>query len=219
MELLALLGVALFLIIVGAVMYMIFGNGDIETVSMMIIGVVITCAIGLGVFMTIATIFPNTNNTEIDNSAPRGLFSALSLIEVANITICNNYDTGTPEPCTGPGIQSTNSIVVYWQTPNSVGCCATYGCLYPAFEAACLNPFRLYNLYIDDKQIDMDALMDNYEYICSYATPWNWHTFTNISEGEHTIMVEQKNCVDIVARAEITFTINYEDGRYVVREI
>lgn len=220
MELLALLGVALFLIIVSAVMFMIFGGGDIGTVTMMIIGVVITCAIGLGVFMTIATIFPQTNNGgTIDNSAPRGLFSARSFIEVTNITICSNFTAQTPEPCSGPGIQSVNDIVLYWQTPNSVGCCATYGCLYPAFEEACLKPFRLYNLYLDDIKEDMDAQMADYVYTCSYAMPWNWHTFYNISEGQHTLRVEQKNCVDIVATAEITFTITFEDGRYVVREI
>ena len=217
MELLALLGIALFLILASAVIYQIFGNGNIGTTTTMIMGVVIVSALGLAIFISIETILPNQDT---EKGISIGIFSARSFIEITNITICDNY-TKTPEPCSGPGIQSTNNIILYWQTPNSIGCCATYGCLYPAFEEACLKPFTLYNLYLDDTKEDMDTQIQkgDYEYTCSYATPWNWHTFNNVTEGQHTIKVEQKNCKDIVARAEITFTIKYEKGRYEVREI
>ena len=208
MEILAIIGVALFIIIVGAVMYVIFGDGDIGTASMMLMGVVMVSAIGLALFMGLAAILPNTETIDIDNSAPRGLFSGRSFIEVTNITICSSGIEQTSEPCPEPQLQYDTNIVVYWKVPNSIGCCATYGCLYPAFEAACLNPFRLYNIYLDDIMEDMDAQMGNYEYTCSYAIPWNWHTFNNVPVGRHTIRIEQKNCVDIVATAEITFTIN-----------
>lgn len=220
MELLLIFGLALFLIIVSAVMFLIFGHGDVGTAAMMVMAVVIISAAGLGVFMTIASIFPSfgIGSTDTDNMDVPMLRSMRSPIEIVNITICSNPDTLQPEPCSGPDLQPTNDVVLYWQVPNGVGCCATYHCLYPVFEEACLKPFRLYDLYLDGVQyVDWDNFnLSRYTYTCGFATPWNYWTFNNLSLGQHTITVDQKDCTNVVATKYIVFNLIWVDEGYYV---
>jgi len=86
---------------------------------------------------------------------------------------------------------------LYWEVDNGVGCCHTYSCDYILFYESCLYPdFRLYEVYLDGIQYLPN--MSNYNYTCSNQTVWNNISYVNLSTGNHTFNIQQKECSDNV---------------------
>lgn len=219
MELLVVLGTAIFLILLGALMYLIFGGGNIGAVALMVCAVIMVSATGLATFMGIQSILPRgllIDSGMVDAPLSRMAVALPSMNQIANITICS--DGISPTPCSGPDIQPTNNVIVYWQVLDGVGCCATYNCSYTAFERACIKPFMLYDISLDEVYIDWAVYnFSDYNYTCvADIVPWNWITFYNVSLGRHTIVVEQKDCYSVVSTAMITFSMILLDGIYYV---
>jgi len=215
-QLIIIFSVALFIILLSGIMYLIFGEGDIGSGSLMVMSMVIVCAGGFGVFASLTSFIPspvfgNEPTPSIEN-APLVLF-----MSIENASFCSGVIG--PDPCT-PTVQENRNVIVYWQTINGVGCCATFGCDYDAFAEACITPeFKLYDLYLDGIQVDFSMYnMYQYNYVCSEVVPWNYWEFTNVELGNHTIRIMQKDCESIVSVEDINFSLTeYSNESYIVR--
>lgn len=216
MALIVLFGVALFIILVGSVLYLIFGDGDLGSEAIVVMSILIVCAGGFGVFMAVSSIMPspvfgNEPTPSIEN-APVVLF-----MSIINTSFCSG-EVG-PNPCM-PSVQVNRDVILYWQTLNGVGCCATFGCDYDAFAEACIIPeFKLYDLYLDDVKVDFSEYNLYYNYVCSYVTPWNYWNFSNVPLGNHSVRIEQKDCVSIVSVTDINFTLTELDNESYIIEV
>jgi hypothetical protein len=211
MQLIVIFSVALFIILVSGIMYLIFGEGDIGSGALMVMSMVIVCAGGFGVFAALTSFIPspvfgNEPTPSIEN-APVVLF-----MSIENTSFCSG--SIGPDPCES-STQTNRDVVLYWQTLNGVGCCATYGCDYEAFAEACIIPeFKLYNLYLDGVPVDFTEYnMYQYDYVCSDVVPWNYWTFSNVELGMHTIRIEQKDCEQIVSVNDIDFNYFYKQKK------
>ena len=108
---------------------------------------------------------------------------------------------------TAMDITSENqSVTVYWEVQNGFGCCNTFHCNMETFTLMCLQPFTLYDIYLDDVKYDWSA-STGYNYTCSNNTPWNYFSYNNLPLGEHTIKIEQKNCLTVVDTEIINFNL------------
>ena len=130
-----------------------------------------------------------------------------AIIKIMNTKICHSdKDCTTSNPWPGP------NFAIYWTIENGQGCCNTFYCNYETFKSFCLEPFTLYDVYYDDIKQTID--LTNYTYTCSTNTPWAYMNFFNINPGEHTIRIEQKDCINIVDTATINFNLEEDNGTY-----
>lgn len=184
-------------------MYLLFGGGDIGSGALMVMSMLIVCAGGFGVFAAISSIMPSPVFGNEPTQSIQDIEAGV-MMSITNTSFCN----GDPEFCQ-LGIQHNKNVVLYWQTLNGVGCCATYNCDYEAFAEACITPeFKLYNLYLDGIKVDFSEYnMYQYDYVCSQVVPWNYWTFTNVELGSHTVRIEQKDCEQIVSVTNIDFNL------------
>lgn len=94
---------------------------------------------------------------------------------------------------------------LYWEVMNGVGCCNTYDCDLQRFKEACINDFKLYDLYLDGVKIEVDK--STYEYECKNVMPYNYFEF-NLNQGTHNLTIHQKECSDnIIDKETIIFEI------------
>jgi len=196
-SLLIMLSVVLFFILLSAMAYMIVQFGDVSTIALVVMATIMIVAVGAIIFMSMTTIFSNYTSL---------LPQTQTTIQILNVSLCDNIDM----PCTYSAFPEDNNVTIYWTVDNGVGCCATYNCDYTLFTQACLEPFTLYDIYLDNNKNDWSTFnMTQYDYNCSYVIPWNYFYFTNVTLGLHTINIEQKDCTTrILATANITFNLS-----------
>lgn len=88
--------------------------------------------------------------------------------------------------------QTGNEAEIYWEVQNGIGCCNTYQCNNTKFTEACIEPFILFDIYLDQQLIPVTG----FRYTCAPVTPYNFFTFNNLARGTHIITVNQKECTD-----------------------
>lgn len=99
---------------------------------------------------------------------------------------------------------TNNQVEIYWEVPDGIGCCNTYNCNAELFETNCIEPFTLFDIYLDNQKIEME----NYDYKCEYKTPYNFVNINNIQTGTHTITINQRECTtNIVDTETIIFEV------------
>jgi hypothetical protein len=199
------LGVALFLILVAATLYLIFMFGDTSTVFI-IIGLVGVVACGIAAAIAVS-VYTTNLMPEIRTK-----------INILNLSLCDNQSM----PCHYSAFPYDNNITIFWQVDNGIGCCATYNCNYTAFSQTCLIPtFKLYDIYLDDVKHTWEGFnVSEYDYNCSNNIPWNYFYYYNVSLGEHEIKIEQKDCTNVIlATANIKFILSQVEDIYVLELI
>ncbi len=103
-------------------------------------------------------------------------------------------------------INSTHAnITLYWEIYNGVGCCATYGCDYKAYESACLNPLRLYDLRLDGEVVDDTGI--DFDYECENVTPWHSRSIDYVTKGLHEIKIDTKDCINTILETTKVITV------------
>jgi hypothetical protein len=133
--------------------------------------------------------------------------------EIMSLKLCKNEPTQDGDCDTGYRTDNSD-IYAFWQVKDGVGCCSTFNCNYDLFYAYCLKDFKLYDIYFDDvKQIvDID-----YNYTCVPKIPYNYWFFENMTEGQHTIRIDQKECKDeVVVSASIEIEVTKFENDYVI---
>ncbi len=95
-------------------------------------------------------------------------------------------------------IQDDKFINFSWEVKNGIGCCKTYDCDYDKFYDACLDPFRLFEVYINGNILTLN----NFTYQCSNETVWNYITvnidYYNLTKGKNNLKIDYKDCSDDV---------------------
>ncbi len=128
--------------------------------------------------------------------------------------LCND-EPGELGDCDTGSVSEDNTVYAYWEVVNGVGCCASFNCDYSAFKKACLDDFKLYNIFIDGRQKNHDP--DEYTYVCENRLPWNYERFRDVKEGKHTITVQNLNCSDqIVDEINIDFELTKIENDWVI---
>lgn len=121
----------------------------------------------------------------------------------------SDSDCDSPSP-------HTNNVVLHWEVNNGVGCCNTYNCNYDLFEQNCLEPFTLYTVVMDEEIIPMN--LETYDYTCSQTTPYNYFSINNVSVGVHEILLQQKDCNEIVDEKIMILELQNIDDTYILSQ-
>jgi len=196
----ALLGIFLLVVIIWGLINL-STTGDLLTILVTALSGVIVLFLAYTLIYNIA----NTSNEIIVTDA-----------HIINLRICGNNSL----PCITEGL-TQNDISLYWEVQGGVGCCNTFNCNYQAFTAFCGSPFDEYNLYT----IALDGVVTpwgNYvqwDYECSYNTPWNYFNYENITLGIHNITILQKDCRIVVDILTIYFNLSGGNGTYAIQQI
>jgi hypothetical protein len=151
----------------------------------------------------------NSSNltTRVSDVGGRGarieVYSNIINMPITNVSICMYEEN----PCRNNYIDENTGFYVYWNVENGVGCCNTFHCNYVVFSFYCLEPdFKLYNAIYDGVPLNVTGY--GYEYSCSHDVPWNRLKINNVSEGTHTLVIEQKDCVKVVDTETIRFNLD-----------
>jgi hypothetical protein len=172
---------------------------------------------------SVGSVVVASSGNVVSSSLSSGGVSSLPLPVVSspvaridNLLVCGNV----PPNCYTDGLSSSN-VVVYWEVVGGVGCCHSFGCDYDAFIAFCGTPFvdfRLYDVVFDGVLVDWwrNSNDFDYVYVCSNGTVYNYHVFSGVSVGVHSIAIVQKDCVDVVDIRTINFTLTESDGKYYI---
>ena len=133
-------------------------------------------------------------------------------IAIKNFHVCKD-EAHSLETCDySSELHDDNNIFLYWEVQNGVGCCSSFGCELAAFSSACLNPMRLFDVYVDNVLLPWDD--SPYDYTCDSRTPWNFYEINDLSMGVHNIEVKQKDCIAVVSEAMLKVTLSQE-GPYI----
>lgn len=171
---------------------------------------------GIVIFLAIAIIIGVANLYSATNSEPPEVMMGMSSMNQAymtNIRTCMGDDENI---CLTT--LDTPTVYVYWEVENGIGCCNTFNCDYQAFINFCGTPFTEYKLY----DIGLDGILypwgneDTWDYTCSNSTPWNYYYFYDVSVGNHTITIYQKDCQNLVETRNINFEIIREGDVYAI---
>lgn len=131
---------------------------------------------------------------------------------IMNFHVCKD-EAHSLETCDfSSELHDDNTIFLYWEVQNGVGCCSTFGCDEAAFRSACLDPVRLFDVYVDNVLLPWDN--SPYDYTCDARTPWNFYEIDGLSIGEHDIEIKQKDCIAVISEATLKITLSRE-GPYV----
>lgn len=141
------------------------------------------------------------------------------VVSVENVLVCGgDYSSSS---CQFADLPDSN-IYVYWEVDNGVGCCHSFGCDYDLFKAFCGTPyagFKLYDIALDGKFFDWSSVtLDNYDYnyTCSPSLVWNYFSYNDVSVGEHTVTIRQKDCREVVDEVNVSFMLLELDGLFYV---
>lgn len=206
MEFILLFSAALFIILVGVVLFLLFDGGS----PLIVMSVVIICAIGFGIFMMLATIInPLMNEGEsVDVPVQQMNVNTPLISKIINLRVCADDNALCNTTL------STPSIYIYWQVENGIGCCNSFGCNYKLFQNFCgtpfMQPFRLYDIYLDNIIFNWSSVtVDTYDwnYTCDNIIPWNYFWYNDLSVGYHEVKIVQKDCVNIIDTQTINFSL------------
>lgn len=204
----AILGLFLLILITMGLIEL-FKGGDIWALGLTAVTGAILLILAYIIIYNVASIYYggyNESNTTESRIIPNAFIN--------NTQLC--MDPATAPCLTNNSISTTNSIEIYWEVPNGIGCCNDFGCDFNAFKSFCGTPFttfKLYNVLIDDTQYDFNS-MSSWNYTCAYGTPWN-HIYQNFTVGYHNITIIQKDCQNVIDTKVIEFTlIDVGDGMY-----
>lgn len=104
-----------------------------------------------------------------------------------------------------------DTLYIYWDVIDGVGCCDMEGCIYSEFEEQCITPFRLYNVYLDNVYLGApNTYPREFEYLwqnCTILSPWNEYTINVPPIGMHELRIVQADCIQIVDIQIINFEI------------
>jgi hypothetical protein len=211
---LALLTIFLLIIIGWGIVNLISG-GDLISLAVTAVSGAILIIVAYIVIFNVANIGVS------EDTPPEIVYNNMRLMSqspayIDNIQLCYNNSM----PCNK--VFPTNDIYIYWEIPNGIGCCNTFGCNREVYESFCGTPytlpFRLYSIFFDGVEFDWSNI-GSYDYVCSTNTPWQYFSYNNISMGVHNITIIQRDCVIDIDTKTITFNISQDVDGYIVRVI
>ena len=159
----------------------------------------------------------NENSVELSNevevidkpSHRGGGGSSGPTVDIINLKVCPYIKD--ERWCADTLTSDSDSVCIYWEVENGVGCCNTFNCNYREFANACLSDdLKLYEMRIDGEVFKPG--LDNYTYHCQATTPWNWHCFDNNELGPHEITIIHKDCSNVVAVSTVQINITSNDN-------
>ena len=170
--------------------------------------------VGLGVAIFVFAMMPKfgvTLGSNVTDLTPYNqALNVAGSAEIVNLQVCGYTDV-----LCSPA-SPTNDIIIYWQILDGIGCCNTFGCDYELYKSFCGAPygdFKLYDIALDG-EVHVWTKPQKYTYECSYNTPWEYFSYINVSEGQHTVTIWQKDCQEIVDTKTIIFDLINRGGYY-----
>jgi hypothetical protein len=167
--------------------------------------------------MTTAPVVSDSGDSMISSSSSRSSSIPIRYVvqRIDGLKVCHGSD-----PCDSGNPFPSNDLRVYWQVENGVGCCNTFMCNYDSFKAKCLEPFSLYNYEFDNRMINWAEYdFSEYSYTCSSNTPYNYQFLANVTPGEHTFKLYQKDCERVIDTKTLWFKlIKIDDSTYNVEQ-